>query len=74
MGFEDAADDGGIPAGVKPEVWEQLPEAAPAAGEDAGPRCDLSIQELDKDVDQTVVRKRGEAVLAAAVAAIRELR
>jgi hypothetical protein len=58
----------------KAERREQPPEAAPATGEDAGPRGDGGVVELEKDLDKNVVGKLAEAVLAAAaVTAIGEL-
>lgn len=47
------------------ELREEGPEAAPPAGEDAGPGGGRGVAELDEDADEHVVWKRAEAVLAA---------
>jgi len=73
MGLEGGTDAVGIDGREKRELREQPPEAAPATGEDAGPRGDGGVAELAEDVYEDVLGKRAEAVLAAAVAAIREL-
>lgn len=50
----------------KVELREEDPEAAPAAGEDAGPSGNGDVAELQKDVDKKVVGQRADAVMAAA--------
>jgi hypothetical protein len=72
MGFEGEAYALGVTVDGEAELREQPPEAAPATGQDAGPRGDGGVEELEKYVDENVVRKRAEAVLA--VAAIGEIR
>jgi hypothetical protein len=73
MGFKgDAYALGVTGGGAEAEPREQSPEAAPATGEDAGTRGGDGVVELVKDVDQNIVGKRADVVLAAAVAAIRE--
>jgi len=45
------------------ELREEAPDAAPAAGEDAGPNC-VASGEAEEDEDEDVVGERAEAVLA----------
>ena len=47
------------------ELREESPDAAPAAGEDAGPSGDGGVAELEEDVDEEVVRQCTEPVLDA---------
>jgi hypothetical protein len=70
MGFKGEAYALGVTGGAEAEPREQSPEAAPATREDAGPRGGDGGVELVKDVDQNIVGKRADVVLAAA--AIRE--
>jgi len=45
------------------ELREEAPDAAPAAGEDAGPNC-VASGEAEEDEDEDVVGERAEAVLS----------
>jgi hypothetical protein len=52
MGFEDEAYALGVTGRGEAEPREQPPEAAPVIREDAGPRGDDDVAELEKDLDQ----------------------
>jgi hypothetical protein len=69
MGGEGEAYVMGVTVGEE-ELRQEGPEAAPAAGEDAGPRGAGGVEDLEKDMDKQVVGKRAEAVLPVAVAAV----
>ena len=47
------------------ELREESPDAAPAAGEDAGPSGDGGVAEREEDVDEEVVRQCAEPDLDA---------
>lgn len=65
-GFENPADAGAVGPEVEAELREEGPQAAPAAGEEAGPDGGGGVVEAREDEDEEVVRERAEVVLAVA--------
>ena len=55
MGGEDGGYAVWVGVGEKVQAREEGPEAAPAAGEDAGPSGDGGVAEPEKDVNENVV-------------------
>lgn len=64
---EDGGDAGEVGDVREPQLREVGPEAAPAAGEDAGPRGLGGGGEAGEEEAEDVVGERGEEVVAAAV-------
>lgn len=69
VGGEGGADAVAVGFGAEIELREEVPEVAPAAGEDAGPSSTAGAY-AEKDMDENVVGKRAEAVLAVAAVAV----